>query len=478
MNRALSLFALVSIILATDVILAQGPCPESLCAEKRKKIDTVCHTVGGLVYFEQSDGSMCYCKCSCVEGRTLVAVSADKMTEIHGVKKGDSVMTLGNDGAWKQSTVTYSDGSTYFNKPVYYAIYVVTTDGTDLIVTPDHLFLTAEKKLIRADQLQPNTQLMTDKLQPIGLARVVPGRFDGSFHNVATGVWDTSTVTTDHHFINTKGIVSADFYLQSVARSLPNVEMDLPKVGTKEYASQNSASLKSATALGMDSVRDVIQVYADESFTPFKPVAIPDDALNYFPKEYEVAKPNMLAPLDDSVPYEVADYLVRNYKAKFPDVEFHIDWSDDVVNAYAWMQDGTRHVALKGGLLRHQYIKVEGAGLVLAHEIGHHYGGAPRYSSGNTWASCEGQADYWGAMVAQRHVWWGPYAIEQIEKGSQQLYNLFAYGLTAGNLFDKPVPAAAGSCSHPSAACRLETYKAAITLDDKPACAGDPPPGQ
>jgi len=81
-------------------------------------------------------------------------------------------------------------------------------------------------------------------------------------------------------------------------------------------------------------------------------------------------------------------------------------------------------------------------------------------------------------MVAQRHVWWGPYAIEQIKKGSEQLYNLFAYGLAAGNLFDKPTQFAGGNCSHPSAACRLETYKAAITLENKPACAGDPPPGQ
>lgn len=70
---------------------------------------------------------------------------------------------------------------------------------------------------------------------------------------------------------------------------------------------------------------------------------------------------------------------------------------------------------------------------------------------------------------------WGPYAIEQTEKGGVQLYNLFAYGLRAGNLFEMKTPAMAGLCSHPPAACRLATYRAANRLEDKPACAGDPP---
>jgi hypothetical protein len=457
--------------------LALAPaCSENLCKEKRAKIDTVCHTVGGLVYFEQPDGSMCYCKCSCVEGRTLVAVNADTMTEMHGIEVGDSVLALQANGTWQPSTVTYSDGSTYFNKPVYYAIYVSADNGSNLIVTPDHLFLTADKTLIRADRLQPDTKLLDAELKPVGLARIVPGTFSGSFHNITVGNSNLETVEPDGHYINTQGVVSADFYLQTAGKGMTKVNSGLPQVGSVEYAKRNAASLKGETSLGVGAMT-TLQIASDTSFEPHRAVDVPDDALKFLPEELATAKEGLLMSLDETVPYEVADYLVLNYEAKFPDVEMHIDWTNNEVNAAAWMVGSTRHVVLYGGLLRHRYIGVEGAGLVLAHEIGHHFGGKPRYSDdGHKWASCEGQADYWGAMVAQRHVWWGPYAIEQLEKGSDQLYDVFSGGLAAGNILTMSMPPhAAGICGHPSAACRLDTYRAAITLDDKPACAGDPP---
>jgi len=78
-----------------------------------------------------------------------------------------------------------------------------------------------------------------------------------------------------------------------------------------------------------------------------------------------------------------------------------------------------------------------------------------------------------------RKVWFGQYAVENIEKGSLQLYNLFAYGLTK-NLITldwesyKKINNLAGLCSHPAATCRLETYRAAMRADPKPLCAGDP----
>lgn len=122
--------------------------------------------------------------------------------------------------------------------------------------------------------------------------------------------------------------------------------------------------------------------------------------------------------------------------------------------------------------IRHRAVEIEGLGLVLAHEIGHHFGGAPRYPN-NPWASCEGQADYWGALVAMREVWWGGEALRQVRAGAEQLYNLFAHGLLMGlSEADAELQLAAlAGCGHPPAACRRETYLAALTLDDKPACA-------
>jgi hypothetical protein len=59
-----------------------------------------------------------------------------------------------------------------------------------------------------------------------------------------------------------------------------------------------------------------------------------------------------------------------------------------------------------GGLARHETITEDGFATVVCHEIGHHIGGAPKKSSwwGSSWASNEGQADYFGTSKCLRKM--------------------------------------------------------------------------
>jgi hypothetical protein len=77
-------------------------------------------------------------------------------------------------------------------------------------------------------------------------------------------------------------------------------------------------------------------------------------------------------------------------------------WDDDTVNASAQQSGKTWIVNMYGGLARHPLTTDDGFALVVCHELGHHLGGAPR--KGTSWASNEGQADYWGAMKCLRRV--------------------------------------------------------------------------
>ncbi|MGE3608109.1 MAG: hypothetical protein AB7I27_00880 [Bacteriovoracaceae bacterium] len=83
------------------------------------------------------------------------------------------------------------------------------------------------------------------------------------------------------------------------------------------------------------------------------------------------------------------------------------NWDDETVNAYAMRTGSTWQVAMFGGLARHEAITKDGFSLVICHEIGHHIGGAPKkigyYSS--SWASNEGQADYFATLKCLRRVW-------------------------------------------------------------------------
>lgn len=78
-------------------------------------------------------------------------------------------------------------------------------------------------------------------------------------------------------------------------------------------------------------------------------------------------------------------------------------WTDGTVNANASRQGKTWHVNMYGGLARHETITEDGFSLVLCHELGHHLGGAPKIGGMfNSWASNEGQSDYFAALKCLR----------------------------------------------------------------------------
>lgn len=82
-------------------------------------------------------------------------------------------------------------------------------------------------------------------------------------------------------------------------------------------------------------------------------------------------------------------------------------WTDATVNAYAQRSGSNWMVSMFGGLARHETITPEGFALVVCHEVGHHIGGAPKkvgYYS-NSWASNEGQSDYFATLKCLRKVW-------------------------------------------------------------------------
>lgn len=74
------------------------------------------------------------------------------------------------------------------------------------------------------------------------------------------------------------------------------------------------------------------------------------------------------------------------------------NWDDGTVNAYAQQNGNTWQVSMFGGLARHETITEDAFALVACHELGHHLGGAPKKVAwmGSSWASNEGQSDYFG----------------------------------------------------------------------------------
>ena len=109
---------------------------------------------------------------------------------------------------------------------------------------------------------------------------------------------------------------------------------------------------------------------------------------------------------------EVMDTVERLYKpvvaAQGATLKINRLWTDPTVNASAQQSGKTYILNMYGGLARHAAITMDGMALVACHELGHHLGGAPR--KGASWASNEGQSDYYANLKCLRKVFADPAA--------------------------------------------------------------------
>ncbi|WP_405535263.1 hypothetical protein OG426_54615 (plasmid) [Streptomyces canus] len=428
---------------------------------------------------------ICACSCSCLAFGTLVQEGNDSFKAIETFIEGDQVMAAGVNLEWKPQHVVFSGGTTGASRQKYTVL--VRYDNTAIAVTSDHLFLLAgePKTLRRADRLTPADQLVSPDGQPVDVKGVHIGDYLAGFHHIAASSKDLPVADTlDGHLLNTNGVVSADYVVQISARSTDadvsgfsrSQHDELPIVGSEEYTKRfGRASLQAPDLPQGFEEKHVIRTVnvnvndleaASNTFIPAEATAvrIPDDACSFLPRDQAQAK--RAAPkrgFNDPQAREWAEALIQQHKTFYPDVTYHLDWVDDDVNAYAWVENGARQVSLKGGLIRDADLELEGIAVVLAHELAHHYGGIPTFPSG---LSCEGQADYRGVRNIMRKVWFGESYFTMVDPGIAQMAAFF------GVPNSPTVPGGNAGCGHPPGACRVATYHSAVTFSGKPACAG------
>lgn len=191
---------------------------------------------------------------------------------------------------------------------------------------------------------------------------------------------------------------------------------------------------------------------------------------------------------------EVLDRVEAVYKpiiaAKGGKLVVNRKWADGTVNASAQRSGQNYIINMYGGLARHQAVTQDGFAVVACHELGHHLGGAPRYP--NSWASNEGESDYFANAKCLRRVFADPAAAgftrknggndpaaaacaSAFKNGTDKeralcLRSAMA-GLSVSELlrqlgnqppirFDTPDPKVVTKMldSHPPAQCRLDTY--------------------
>jgi hypothetical protein len=200
----------------------------------------------------------------------------------------------------------------------------------------------------------------------------------------------------------------------------------------------------------------------------------------------------VIAAGEDS--YRKAEAVQRNEK-----LIVNRKWNEKIINANVNRDkkyEGTVEINMYGGLARRQEITPAGFAIVLCHELGHAYAGAP-YVYTPTELSAEGLADWYSTRHCLKRVWervptlqklaasYEPFIEENCVpgdslcrnglEGARGLTNLLGFILGDDELaaFETPDPFETDKTilSYPKTVqCRLDSYAAGVFAKLKPVC--------
>ena len=187
----------------------------------------------------------------------------------------------------------------------------------------------------------------------------------------------------------------------------------------------------------------------------------------------------------------VIDRIEKIYKGEVAALGFKLQfnrlWSDGTVNSDTDVEGQSWVINSYGGLARYPGMTADGYAAVACHELGHHLGGAPRFTD-DDWASVEGESDYFATLKCLRRYFAGKndqaVAPESNSLAQEKCQRSFANsqdqkncvrgaqaGLTIAEVlrslesapaiaFNTPDPNVVTEtyADHPAAQCRLDTY--------------------
>lgn len=156
-------------------------------------------------------GAACWCACGPQAGINPVATPAG-VRPMSDLKPGDSVLAAGRALAWAPAPVCFSNGA-IIDGAALIRVAFAAGGPPALTVVPDHPFLAATGRLIRARDLGAGAALALADGGAIVIAAcdLVPAQRRHVWHIATT---DAAPTGLDAHLLNTGGVVSGDYAVQ------------------------------------------------------------------------------------------------------------------------------------------------------------------------------------------------------------------------------------------------------------------------
>ncbi len=173
-----------------------------ICELTKGKVDPWVAPVG----MPTADGiAMCDCPCSCVILGTLILTPTGELP-IETLRRGDDVtMPLSGFEAGK---VRYA-----LSSPVEkHAVRKITTSAGEVVVSTNHLFVAANRKVISAEKLREGMKILDGSNREVAVeSNVLIPKYTGSLHNL---ILKPGTRRMENHIYVANNLQSGDLALQ------------------------------------------------------------------------------------------------------------------------------------------------------------------------------------------------------------------------------------------------------------------------
>ncbi len=444
-------------------------CSSSHCSAQEGNVNQICKEegwpIGHKVLVCDTTGYCCNCTCSCFINGTLIAIPDSKFEAIEKIQVKDKVLVAGTDLNWQEANVMFSNGTA--DDSVSFLLEVTYAEGDQkkkLACTEDQPFLMPSKLLKRADKLMVGDSLVLSDGSTAQVTEIKQVIIEKGVHHISTGIVKPDSL--DGHLLNVQGVVAADYVVQlfqdelaylfeaSLLRAARNADQVIARDKVKEVSLEEyvaSGKQKEYSFWKNTLLKNSIKMPEPPSSFLTSSQAL--EVRRFVPK-YSYGDVNRISQIE---------YLFTIFKAFYPEVNFLSDWTNEGGNAYAKALDTEYYLILQGGLARCKPVSLEGLALIISHELGHIYGGAPKQPDG---LSCDTQSDFYATHIVMRKVWYEDLYSEMVFPGIDQIKVLFSYLTDA----DKKVK----GCVTPTLNCRIETLMAGVTSAQLPPCAGGP----
>lgn len=444
-------------------------CSSAHCSAQQGDVNQICKEegwpIGHKVLVCDTSGHCCNCHCSCFVNGTLVAIPDNKFEAIENIQVKDKVLAAGVNLTWGEADVMFSNGTS--DDSVSFLLEVSYQHGDtieELLCTEDQPFLMPSRLLKRADKLTPGDCLVLFDGNSAEIIKIDHVTVQRGVHHISTGIVKPESL--DGHLLNVQGVVAADYVVQLFQDELSSM-FEKPLL----RAARNADQVISRNKVKEVSLEDFVASGKQKEYSFWKntllktSIKTPDTHSSFltFDQSLQVRKFVPKYSYGDVNRISQIEYLFTIFKAFYPDVNFLSDWANEGGNAYVKVLHNEYYLVLQGGLARCKSISLEGLSIIISHELGHIYGGAPQQPDG---FSCDTQSDFYGTHIILRKVWYEDLYPQMVFPGIDQIKELFSYLSDA----TKKVK----GCVTPTLECRIETLMAGVTSGKLPPCAGGP----